>query len=405
MATIALIMTDREDPLTSKNESPSRGSSKKRFGPTESTEQAAQRFALGHALEERTDDIVRWCRLESIKKSGVSKEDVPDLTWDTVSLAVHSIADWLMSGVSANPSDRERIASLGNAAAKQQEATMSSDRVGNPPNSDPGQREHPRFQLSIALITRLNLWWSEATRLVLAEEAARLKISEVTLDEARDMVVKSCYSSLVIMAKRYDAELQSLYERMARLALRDSLTGLANRATLIDWLDRALARLARHPGGLVVAFMDLDNFKEINDAFGHACGDEVLIELASRLAARMRPEDIVARLGGDEFVAVFGDLSDPLGAAQTFTERLRSIVTEPVIVNGREFHMTISTGIAVVQGPDCDADEVLAQADAAMYSVKKTGHNKIVIVEGSAPNRSASQQPVDSSLRAIVGDR
>jgi diguanylate cyclase (GGDEF)-like protein len=125
----------------------------------------------------------------------------------------------------------------------------------------------------------------------------------------------------------------------------------------------------------------------VNDAYGHACGDDVLVELASRLLDQMRPEDMVARIGGDEFVAVFGNLTDPLVVADKMAERLHSIVTEPVRVGGNDFHMTMSIGIAVVQGSECHSDEVLAQADAAMYSVKKTGLNKIVIVEGGSPNR------------------
>ena len=214
-----------------------------------------------------------------------------------------------------------------------------------------------------------------------------MKISAATLDESCEMVVKSCHSSLVRMAKQFDAEFKSLYERLSNLALHDSLTGLVNRATLIEWLDRVIARLARQPGGIVVAFMDLDNFKEVNDVYGHACGDDVLVELASRLLAQMRPSDMVARIGGDEFVAVFGDLSEPLDAAQKLAERLHSIVTEPVIVNGIDLHMTISIGIAVVLGPECHSDEVLAQADAAMYSVKRTGLNKIITVDGGSLNR------------------
>ena len=116
-------------------------------------------------------------------------------------------------------------------------------------------------------------------------------------------------------------------------------------------------------------------------------------------AAQMRPEDVVARFGGDEFVAIFGDLSDPLDAAKGMAERLHSLVTEPVRVNGEDLHITISIGIAVVQGPGCYTDEVLAQADTAMYSVKKTGGNKIVTVEGGSPHRSASPRPVGSTVR------
>ena len=343
--------------------------------------------------------------MEFVKHSGTTFEEVAaqDARWSTTFLAVHSIAHWLTSGASADHLDREQIASLGRVAVQQRGTHMLSARVGEQPDVEPGSRPDPHvdpdFQLSVALLTRLNLWWSEATRTVLAEEATRLKISTATLDEACDMVMKSCRSSLVRMAKQFDAEFQSLYERLSNLALHDSLTGLVNRATLVDWLDRAIARLARRSGGLVVAFMDLDNFKEVNDAYGHACGDEVLVELASRLAAQMRPEDVVARFGGDEFVAVFGDLSDPLDAAPRMAERLHSIVTEPVRVNGEEIHMTISIGIAVVQGSGCLSDEVLAQADAAMYSVKKTGRDKIVAVEASSPIPSVSPQPVGSAAR------
>ncbi len=361
----------------------------------EPVDRTTERVALGNALEERTDDIVRWCQLEFAKHSGATLEEVtaPQSGWDTTSLAVHSIANWLKSGVSANFLDREQIASLGKAAARRRRVPLSSTPIREQPDAESGFGLAPngesRLQLSVALITRLNLWWSEATRAVLAEETARLKISAATLDEACEMVVKSCHSSLVRMAKQFDAEFKSLYERLSNLALHDSLTGLVNRATLVEWLDRAIARLARQPGGLVVAFMDVDNFKEVNDAYGHACGDEVLVGLASRLVAQMRPEDVVARIGGDEFVVVFGDLSDPLDSAQRMAERLHSVVAQPVRVSGNDLHMTLSIGIAVVQGPECHSDEVLALADAAMYSVKKTGLNKIVTVGGGLPNRPA----------------
>jgi diguanylate cyclase (GGDEF)-like protein len=380
-------MTTGQVPSNSADTSTSVGTS---ASQADSEERAAERIALGHALEARTDDIVHWCQLEFAKHSGATLDEVaaPQSGWETTALAVHSIANWLKSGVSASFLDRERIASLGKAAARRRRVptTPETELRDAPPRIGPAPQSDSPLQLSVALITRLNLWWSEATRVVLAEEAARLKVSAETLDEARDMVVRSCHSSLVRMAKQFDAEFKTLYDRLSNLALHDSLTGLVNRATLIEWLDRAIARLARQPGGLVVAFMDIDNFKEVNDAFGHACGDDVLVELAARLLEQMRPEDLVARIGGDEFVAVFGNLTDPLDGAQRLAERLHSIVATPVLVNGNDFHMTMSVGVAVVQGPNCRSDDVLAQADAAMYSVKKTGLNKIVIVEGSSPN-------------------
>jgi diguanylate cyclase (GGDEF)-like protein len=394
-------MTGGADSPVSTGEPQARGIAARRFEPTERT---AERLALGNALEARTDDIVRWCQLAFAEHSGVTFEEAaaPKSAWETTSLAVHSIANWLKSGALADHVDREQIASLGRAAANQYELHRLSALVGDQADVEPGIRPNPhtdaRFQLSVALLTRLNLWWSEATRTVLAEEAAKLEISTATREEACEMVVKSCHSSLVRMAKQFDAEFESLYQRLSNLALHDSLTGLINRVTLVDWLDRAIARLDRHPGGLVVAFMDLDNFKDVNDAYGHACGDELLVELASRLAAQMRPEDVVARFGGDEFVAIFGDLAVPLDEAPKMAARLHSVVTEPVRVNGEDLHMTISIGIAVVQGPGCYTDEVLAEADAAMYSVKKTGGNKIVTVEGDSPHRSASRRPVGPTV-------
>jgi diguanylate cyclase (GGDEF)-like protein len=324
-----------------------------------------------------------------MKQSGATLEQVtaPTSGWGTTALAVRSIANWLRSGTSANLVDREQIASLGRVAAQRRKVPRLSARRSAPRSDAGASSESPRetpLQLSVALMTRLNLWWSEATRKVLAEEADRLGVSTATRDEACDMVVRSCHSSLVRMAKQFDAEFKSLYEQLSDLALHDSLTGLVNRASLVEWLDRAIARLARHPGGLVVAYMDLDNFKDVNDTHGHACGDEVLVELATRLLGQMRPEDVVARIGGDEFVAVFEDLSDPLDAACKMAERLHDVVREPVTVDGRPFQLSVSIGVAVVLGPDCHSDEVLAQADAAMYSVKKTGTDKIVTVEGGS---------------------
>ncbi len=363
----------------------------------EPTGRDAERLALADALEIRTDDIVEWCQEQLVKQSGATWEEVtsPDAGWENTTLAVQSVVNWLKSGSASNLDDREQIASAGKAAARRRKEPQLPTRARDRPKpeldfaaAEPGES---RLQMSVALFTRLNLWWSDATCTVLAEEAARLGISKATLDAACAKVVRSCHSGLVRMAKQFDAEFKTLYERLSNLALHDSLTGLVNRTALVDWLDRAIARLARHSGGLVVAFMDLDNFKDVNDVYGHACGDEVLVELASRLVAQMRPEDVVARFGGDEFIAIFGDLADPLNSAPSMAERLHSVVTEPVQVNGENVFMTMSVGIAVVQGPDCHSDEVLAQADAAMYSVKKTGDSKIVIVEGGSLDRISAK--------------
>jgi Amt family ammonium transporter len=322
--------------------------------------------------------------------------------WDVTSLAVQSIVDWLRTGSEAGADERSRIAALGAAVAAQHDVTAPTGPIIG---ADPADRSSPpnqaTAQMSVVLLTKLNLWWSDATCAVLTEEAERLGLSRATLDAATSMVVQSCHSSLVRMGKQYDIALTSLHEQLTHLALHDSLTGLSNRSVFLDRLDRALVRLARHPVGLAVVFMDLDNFKDINDAHGHGCGDQVLIEMATRMTAQVRPEDLVARLGGDEFVALFEDLSSPMQDAQTVAERIRTALSKPMMLNGEQLAVTVSIGIAVVEDPACKSDEVMVQADTAMYMVKRSGRNHVAAVEvgnGRQPIRFAGASGLHQAL-------
>jgi diguanylate cyclase (GGDEF)-like protein len=349
-----------------------------------------ERAVLGSALLDRSDDVLRLCQKEFSAHFPTVPSDVvlADPRWELNSLAVHIIGNWLLTSASANSHDRMKLASLGNSVAKNLDILPPGPSTKGTPGTVSAKvsGQDPlaiAFDGSIAMVTRLNLWWSDATRAVLTEEAARLHISKSTLDEACDMVLKSCNASLVQMGKQYDEELASLHERLSHLALHDTLTGLVNRTVLVDRLNRAIARLARHPGGLALIFMDLDDFKEVNDVHGHASGDELLVELSARLMAQFRPEDVVARFGGDEFVALAEDLNDPPNAARALTERLRAAIAKPVTINGQAVSTTMSIGVAVVQTSECTSDGVLAEADAAMYSAKRSGNNQVVLVDCS----------------------
>jgi diguanylate cyclase (GGDEF)-like protein/PAS domain S-box-containing protein len=161
-------------------------------------------------------------------------------------------------------------------------------------------------------------------------------------------------------------------ERMRHEALHDPLTGLANRTLLRDRLEQALARSARDGIVTGVLFLDLDEFKHVNDRFGHAAGDAVLAELGQRLRAAVRPADTVARLGGDEFVVVCEDVDE--GTALALGERLEAAVRRPLAVGGAEHRLTASIGIAL--GRD-DADSMLAAADAAVYDAKAAGRGRV----------------------------
>ena len=153
-------------------------------------------------------------------------------------------------------------------------------------------------------------------------------------------------------------------------AMHDPLTGLPNRDLLLDRLSVALARLGRQGTGLGVLFIDLDGFKQINDAHGHAVGDELLVSIASRLRREVRDGDTVARYGGDEFVVLCEDLVH-LDAAMPLAHRLAAAIGQPVSSGDRLLAVQASVGVVVEQNPGTTAESLITRADAEMYRVKQ----------------------------------
>ncbi|HEY3438120.1 MAG TPA: diguanylate cyclase [Actinotalea sp.] len=164
-------------------------------------------------------------------------------------------------------------------------------------------------------------------------------------------------------------EIRALQADLAELALKDPLTGLANRRLLDVLLETALARVRRTGGPLVVTYLDLDLFKEVNDTYGHAAGDRVLVEVAQRLHATLREADVVARTGGDEFVIVHDSTPED---AQHVHARIRAALAQPVdLGDGAVVTCEASLGSADLGDAD-DAVGLLAAADLAMYEVKRS---------------------------------
>jgi diguanylate cyclase (GGDEF)-like protein/PAS domain S-box-containing protein len=157
-------------------------------------------------------------------------------------------------------------------------------------------------------------------------------------------------------------------ERIRHEAVHDPLTGLPNRTLLRDRLDQALARSAREGGATGVLFVDLDNFKDVNDMHSHAAGDAVLMKLGRRLRGAVRPADTVARFGGDEFVVVCEDIDEQ--AAIALGRRLRQAIEAPLRVGEVQHRLTASIGIAVGHA---DPGVLIGQADAAVYRAKARG--------------------------------
>lgn len=167
-------------------------------------------------------------------------------------------------------------------------------------------------------------------------------------------------------------------EEMHYLATHDFLTGLWNRLAILEQLHRALARAGREGSSFALALADVDDFKSINDTYGHGVGDEVLREIARRMTACVRPYDVVGRYGGEEFLILFEGCSpaDAVGLA----ERLRSSVADEGIQVGKATVRTsVSLGVATpVRGRIIDADTLIRSADMALYEAKKVGRNRVV---------------------------
>jgi diguanylate cyclase (GGDEF)-like protein len=162
--------------------------------------------------------------------------------------------------------------------------------------------------------------------------------------------------------------------RLDREAREDPLTGLINRGELL----RQLAALDLESGGphVAVIFLDLDGFKMVNDTRGHQVGDELLVAVARRIRAAVRPEDSLARIGGDEFVVLCPQLADPQDV-RSVAERVRATLDEPVSVEGRSHRISMSVGISVARADSIDPANLLRQADMAMYRAKDAGRNTV----------------------------
>jgi diguanylate cyclase (GGDEF)-like protein len=193
-------------------------------------------------------------------------------------------------------------------------------------------------------------------------------------------------------------------ETAQHAALHDGLTGLPNRAQLLEHMDRALDDLADRPAfdptepAKAVIFIDIDRFKQVNDTCGHAAGDQVLIEAGARLRGVMRPDDVLARLGGDEFV-VFCEAG--IEAAQAIADRLLSAFADPFVIDDREVFLSASAGLAVV-GEGVTADEVLADADIAMYQAKLTPGSATVLFDHEMRAVADSASNLHNQLRRAL---
>jgi diguanylate cyclase (GGDEF)-like protein len=307
------------------------------------------RAALGQALIARADEVAAMVRSRWDEKVLASPEALATIA-DSDRLATHLIGRWLVTGESASEEEHARLATSG--------ALIDT--------------------VPLPRLLKSYLVWRDTTLAVLAEESARLGSPHELVAEASFVVRRSCDASMVRMSRQFEAERVRLQqelsierEKLAHQALHDPLTGLPNRTLLYDRTALALRSTGRYGGSIALLFVDLDNFKMINDAFGHEAGDALLLDVARRLQAEIRPSDTAARLGGDEFIVLCERLEDPEQDAVAVAKRLLAALRRPFELHGKAVSISASIGIAVATGGEAP-DTLVSRADGAMYRAK--GH-------------------------------
>ncbi len=227
---------------------------------------------------------------------------------------------------------------------------------------------------------------------------------------ASDYLVKSeINADLLERSIRYSIERKRTEDDIYRMAYYDSLTGLPNRLLFQDRLKQALKHAERNNSILAVMFLDVDNFKRINDTFGHCVGDKLLKEIASRMGSVVRKSDSVARqhknlfarLGGDEFTVLLSEIKDAEYVSKV-AQRINDSMSQPFILGAQELFVSVSTGIAIYPDDGKDSDSLLKNADSAMYYAKEHGKNNYQYYMQSMNDRALENLTLENDLRKAL---
>jgi len=252
--------------------------------------------------------------------------------------------------------------------------------------------------------------WDMATAISRAAHLATMaKASDLPSGLARQDEIGSLVASLGKMLSTIEQQTDEInqfprrLDQLARQAFRDSLTGLPNRALFVDRLAHALTRTERRGEMVAVLFLDLDRFKVINDSLGHGVGDRVLTGLGQRIAGCLRPDDTVARLGGDEFAVLLEDVNDTSGAVAV-AERICAEMGRPFVIDDRELFVTASVGIALSISRRTTPEDILRDADLAMYHAKAKGKARYEVFDKSMNTPAQDRLGLELDLRQAVAN-
>jgi len=270
--------------------------------------------------------------------------------------------------------------------------------IGKNPNLISSGRQGPEFykamwnQLSEHGYWKGEVWNRKKSGKIFAE---LLSISSLNDKNDRAINYVGIFSDIT-QSKNHQEELN-------QMAHYDLLTGLPNRALFANRFQQAIAHSKRYNKKLAICFIDLDNFKPINDNFGHAAGDQLLIEVAKRITACIREEDTISRQGGDEFTLLINDIDTPDESTQTL-DRIHQELAKPYIINDQVHHITASSGVTLYPQDDADVDTLLRHADQAMYKAKLSGKNRYHLFNPSEDKEAIYKNHRISEIEQALSD-
>jgi diguanylate cyclase (GGDEF)-like protein len=340
---------------------------------------------LGEALKTRTEDVVE-AMIRRSEESGHVLDAVVEESFARVgAVSTTAVARW-MAGEGADVArevGQESWSIFGQLAA---------------------QRAAPLNE-----VTKRCLRWRDAAEDVVRETAIRLELSPEVLKWAVGMLQRSLDVTLVRMCQSFEEERWRAHEELTRrqeelafLATHDALTGLPNRTLILDRVEQMLVRSRRSQAPVAALFIDLDNFKGINDTLGHGAGDELLRTVAARLQGVVRDIDALGRLGGDEFVVVAEGMSLDAGP-ELIAERLLDALKQPFELQGPDTgRLIVTASVGIAAGDRSSAEELLRDADIAMYRAKWSGKNRYVVFESGMQDAVQSRMELEMDLREAL---
>jgi diguanylate cyclase (GGDEF)-like protein len=340
---------------------------------------------LGEALKRDTSEVVARLQRRSAESGHTLDKLVEDSFARVGSVSTIAVARW-MAG------DGEEVA---------REVGRESWRIFG---QLAAQRAAPLNE-----VTKRCLRWRDAAEEVAIEHARALELPEEVRAQALEMLQRSLDVTLVRMCESFEQERRKAHEELSRrqdelvfLATHDPLTGLPNRTLILDRVEQMLVRSRRSQTPVAALFIDLDNFKSINDTLGHGAGDRLLKAVAARLGHTIRETDALGRLGGDEFVVIAEGMSLAAGP-ELIAERLLEALAPPFRIDeDRAQRLAVTASVGIAMGPRDSADELLRDADVAMYRAKWDGKNRFVVFESTMHDAVQSRMELEMDLREAL---